>query len=157
MPFEDNFSDIDQILVEAAEECGLRHVRSDRRLQPGSVMAQVVRDIRSAAVVVADVTGNNPNVFYELGIAHQLKGPERVVIITQAVDQCPYDINESQQLTYKHTEKGRGELRLTLPGYLRAAVESVDQEVWDVVRGRLPRTRLLDPPLVRWRSATMSH
>jgi hypothetical protein len=94
MPFEDRFADIDRIVVDAARECGLEYIRSDRRLQPGSVMAQVVRDIRSAAVVVADITGNNPNVFYELGIAHQLKGPERVVIITQDLDSSPYDVNE---------------------------------------------------------------
>jgi hypothetical protein len=149
MPFEAGFADIDRIVGEAAQECDLQYVRSDRRQLPGSVMAHVVRDIRGAAVVVADVTRNNPNVFYELGIAHQLKGPERVVLITQAVDELAYDINEFQQLAYTHTEAGRGALRRTLPDYLRAAVRSVDQEVWDVVRGRLQRTKLLVRDLQR--------
>jgi hypothetical protein len=157
MPFEASFSDIDRIVGEAARECDLQYVRSDRRLQPGSVMAQVVRDIRAAAVIVADITRNNPNVFYELGIAHQIKGPERVLLITQAVAESPYDVNEFQQLTYTHTEAGRDELRRRLPDLLRTAIASVDQEVWDVVRGRLQRTKLLVRDLRRLADSAGPH
>jgi hypothetical protein len=149
MPFEASFADIDRIIGEAARLCDLQYVRSDRRLLPGSVMGQVVRDIRAAAIIVADITGNNPNVFYELGIAHLIKGSDRVVLITQAVAKSPYDVNEFQQFTYMHTDEGREELRRTLPDLLRTALRSVDQEVWDVVRGRLQRTRLLVRDLQR--------
>ncbi len=143
MPFKDGFEEIDTIIGQAAAECGLSYVRGDRLLKPGSILPQVLRDIRSAAVVVADITGHNPNVFYELGIAHQIKGPDRVVIITQDPQPSPYDVHEFRQLSYKHNEAGRAELRLRLPDFLRAAAQSDDHEVWNVIRGRLPRTRLL--------------
>src|SRR2546430_17675107 len=102
MPFKDGFEEIDRIVGEVAAECGLEYVRGDRRHQPGSILPQILHDIQRAAVVVADITGNNPNVLYELGIAHQIKGPERVVIITQPSVNSPYDIHEFRQLTYKH-------------------------------------------------------
>jgi hypothetical protein len=144
MPFKDGFEDIDSIVAEASRESGLEYVRGDRRTQPGSILPQILRDIRQAAVVVVDITGHNPNVFYELGIAHQMLGPERVVIITQSAEQSPYDVHEFRQLVYKHTEAGRRALRATLPHYLRAAADTrADQEVWSIIRGRLPRTRLL--------------
>jgi hypothetical protein len=144
MPFADGFEDIDRIISEAALECGLEYVRGDRQQQPGSILPQILHNIRQASVVVADITGHNPNVFYELGIAHQIKGPERVVIITQSAELCPYDVHEFRQLTYRHNEAGRATLREKLPTYLRAAAETrADQEIWNVVRGRLPRTRLL--------------
>lgn len=150
MPFKNGFEDIDRIIGEAARECDLGYVRGDRRHQPGSILPQILRDIRHASVVVADITGDNPNVFYELGIAHQIIGPERVVIITQAVEQSPYDVHEFRQLTYKHSEAGRAALREKLPAYLRAAADTrADQEVWSVVRGRLQRTRLLVRDLQR--------
>ena len=150
MPFGDGFEDIDRIIREAALECGLEYVRGDRQQQPGSIMPQIVHNIRQASVVVADITSHNPNVFYELGIAHQIKGPERVVIITQSAEQSPYDVHEFRQLTYKHNEAGRATLREKLPTYLRAAAETrADQEIWNVVRGRLPRTRLLVRDLSR--------
>lgn len=50
MPF-DGFEDIDRIISEAARECDLEYVRGDRRHQPGSILPQILRDIRHAAVV----------------------------------------------------------------------------------------------------------
>ena len=50
MPFADGFEDIDQIIAEAAQECGLEYVRGDRRLQPGSILPQILHAIRHAAV-----------------------------------------------------------------------------------------------------------
>jgi hypothetical protein len=82
MPY-DGSEDIDEIFRHASGECGLKYVRGDHRLTPGRVMPQVLRDIQRSSVVVADISGNNPNVFYELGIAHHVKGTERVVITTQ--------------------------------------------------------------------------
>lgn len=143
MPFE-GFDDIDRIIGEAARECGLDYVRGDRRHRPGNILPQILRDIRDAVVVVADVTGHNPNVYYELGIAHQLKRPERVVIITQSSKDIPYDVHEFRQLVYQQSEAGRADLRQQLPVYVRAALQTRDdQEIWNVIRGRLPRTRLL--------------
>jgi len=150
MPFKDGFEDIDRIIGEAARECGLEYVRGDRRSQPGSVLPRILHDIRHSDVVVADITGHNPNVFYELGIAHQVKGSERVVIITQSLEQSPYDIHQFSQLVYKHTKAGRAALRKELPAYLKAAVDAgEDREVWSVIRGRLPRTRLIVRDLLR--------
>lgn len=150
MPFEEGFDDINQIIAEAADECGLEYMRSDRRDQAGSVLSQIMHDIRSSAVVVADISRHNPNVLYELGIAHQIKGPDRVVIIRQMVDDSPYDVNEFRHLVYRHNETGRQDLRRKLPDYLKRAVDArAEDEMWDVIRGRLPRTRLLVRDLQR--------
>lgn len=81
MPFNARFIEVDRVISEAALECGLEYVCCDRHHQPGSVMPQVVKAIRESAVVVADITDYKPNVLYELGIAHQIKGPDRVVIV----------------------------------------------------------------------------
>src|SRR2546430_2083544 len=139
-----------RIIGDAATECGLEYIRGDRRQQPGSVVSQIVHDIRSAAVVVADISHANPNVFYELGIAHQLMGPERVVNITQPQDKPPYDVHEFRQLIYHHNEAGRENYVKNLPQCLRAGTETrAEREVWNVIRGRLSRTRLLVRDLKR--------
>lgn len=149
MPF-DGFDDIDEIIGEAAREAGFEYVRGDRTQQPGSILPQILHDIRHATVVVADITGHNPNVFYELGIAHQLLGPESVVIITQFAEKSPYNVHEFRQLVYQHTESGRKVLRESLPLFFKGAIDArADKETWNVVRGRLPRTRLLVRDLQR--------
>lgn len=151
MPFGDAFLNIDSILEESAHECGLTYVRGDRTETPGSVMPQILHEIKRAAVIVADITDHNPNVFYELGIAHQLVGPERVVIITQTIDgKVAYDIHQFRQLTYTTSSAGLARMRQELPKRLAKAMESgTHREYWDVVRGGLPRTRLIVRDLQR--------
>jgi hypothetical protein len=145
MPFGEGFKDIDRIIHEAANHTGLKYVRGDLSKRPGSILAQIVMEIRHAAVVVADITGHNPNVFYELGIAHQILGADRVVLITQSVNEKqPYDIHQFRQLVYAHNDEGRAKLRAELPERLaEAAASSADQENWKVIRGRLSRTKMI--------------
>ena len=65
---------------------------------PGSIPNQIWSGIRRAEVVVADVTGNNPNVFYELGLAHAL-GKE-VIVIAQGSEHTPFDVSTARILHY---------------------------------------------------------
>lgn len=144
MPFEEGFDDIQRIVQNSAEACGLIYFRSDRREQAGSVLRQILHDIRSATVVVADISRHNPNVLYELGIAHPILGPDRVVIIRQSADKSPYDVNEYRHLVYSHNDQGRLELGQRLTEYLRKAADiRAEEESWNVVKGPLARTRLI--------------
>ncbi len=63
----------------------------------GDIMDQVWQGIRGADAVVADITGKNPNVFYEIGLAHAL-GKE-VILISQDPE-APFDVRSSRRVTY---------------------------------------------------------
>ncbi len=151
MPFDDQFDDISDIVSKAASASGMEYLRSDFDKRSGNIMAQVRHEIQRASVVVADITGHNANVFYELGIAHQIIGPERVVIITQSIDQKkPFDIHQYRQLLYAHSKIGRKKLLSELPGRMREAAEAnANREFWNVTRGRLPRTLMIVQSLRR--------
>jgi hypothetical protein len=58
----------------------------------------VVAGIATADLVVADLTGANPNVYYELGVAHALR--RRVVLLTQSIDQLPFDLRSYRVISY---------------------------------------------------------
>jgi hypothetical protein len=145
MPFGDGFMDIDQVIKDVAMGCGLRYVRGDMSKRPGSILAQIVKEITHAAVVVADVSRANPNVFYELGIAHQILGPERVVIINQDLrEKQPYDVHQFRQLQYTHNREGLEKLLGDLPERIREAQTATkDQEHWQVIKGGLSRTKMI--------------
>ena len=64
---------------------------------PGNIMDQVWQGIRGADVIVADVTGNNPNVMIEVGMAAAL-GKE-VIVISQS-DILPFDIRHWRKIPY---------------------------------------------------------
>ena len=55
-----------------------------------SILQDIVTGIGKADVIIADVTGLNPNVFYELGLCHALD--KKVILITQDISELPFDI-----------------------------------------------------------------
>lgn len=145
MPFGSSFNEIGQIIRQSARECGYKYVRGDMSKKSGSILGHIVAEIERASVVVVDTSFENPNVFYELGIAHQILGPMRVVLITQNIaDKKPYDVHQFRQLEYTHDAPGRSKLRSDLPQRIREAGESsIDHEHWKIIRGRVARTKTI--------------
>lgn len=72
-----------------AEEFGYLVKRADHEAEPGSIASAVINELTSADLVVADLTGFNPNAFYELGIRHTLRLPV-VHMIAESV-KLPFD------------------------------------------------------------------
>ena len=84
MPFGAEFSPVLKALQQAADALKLRCVRADDIWVHHHVIQDIVDLIAKAKVVVCDCTGKNPNVFYEIGIAHSLG--KDVILITQSKD-----------------------------------------------------------------------
>ncbi len=66
---------------------------------PGNIMSQVWKDIRTSDVVLADLTGLNPNVFYEVGLAHAL-GKDTILIKQADADAVPFDVQSHKYFEY---------------------------------------------------------
>lgn len=99
MPYRtDWFEPVKRAIVDAAAASNFdAEVSLDLRT-PGSILDQIWHGIRRADVVVADVTGGNPNVFYEIGLAHAL-GKE-VIVLQQIATEVPFDIAVSRIIAY---------------------------------------------------------
>ena len=80
------------------EEVGYSVKRADSVIDQRSVLSDIVLGIEGADLIVADLTGLNPNVFYELGIAHGLGIP--TVLITQSIDELPFDLRSYRASEY---------------------------------------------------------
>lgn len=91
--------------------------RSDETLGPGSITREIVGSIYRADVIVADLSGNNPNVFYELGIAHSLGN--KSIMITQSIVGTPFDVAPYRLIRYEATPDGLVKLRSQLAGAVR--------------------------------------
>ena len=71
MPFGDEFDDIYRLgIQETAKEQGVVAERVDEQIYTESILERIYRQIDAADFVIADMTGKNPNVFYEVGYAH---------------------------------------------------------------------------------------
>jgi hypothetical protein len=108
MPFAAEFNPVYAALQGVCEEVGLRCRRADDIWENPLVMQDVVQLIDRSSVVIADCTGRNPNVFYEVGIAHTL-GRE-VILITQNEADVPFDLRAHRYVRYLNNGEGLAEL-----------------------------------------------
>jgi hypothetical protein len=112
MPFAPQFDELYSTLVETCEFLGLRCQRADDIWLNDAVIEDVVHLIATSRYVIADLSGRNANVFYEVGIAHTLG--KDVILITQSHDDIPFDLRHLRYVHYLNNGEGRGALGSTV-------------------------------------------
>jgi hypothetical protein len=96
--------------------CRLTCVRGDDLFGSNVIMDDIRSSIARAHLVVADLTGRNANVFYEVGIAHALDVP--VLLLAQSMDDVPFDLRHRRVLVYDYSPRGCRKLEATLPQHV---------------------------------------
>lgn len=104
MPFDKAYDDVYAAIRAAAKSVRLKCQRADDIWDEDVVLQDVVNLICKARVVVCDLTDKNPNVFYEMGIAHSLG--KDVVMLTQNKGDVPFDVQQRRHLRYLHNTEG---------------------------------------------------
>jgi hypothetical protein len=99
MPFSQEWSaDVHRIVARACEAAGVRPMRGDDLFTPTDILEDIWQSINAADFVTADITGRNPNVLYELGIAHTLAKP--VLILSRDAVDIPIDLATRRVILY---------------------------------------------------------
>lgn len=104
MPFAKPIGDYySKIYEPAIIKAGLKPIRADNDIfGTGKIVDQIWSGITTAKVLVTELTGRNPNVFYELGLAHALKKP--VVLICSNEQDVPFDLKHIRVIYYDMTD-----------------------------------------------------
>ncbi len=117
MPFSGGFAAVYEAIVRAAEAVGMRCNRADNIWEHHTIIQDVVSLIDRSRVVICDLSGRNPNVFYEAGISHTL-GRE-VILIAQHADDVPFDLRHIRYITYLNNAEGLEQLQRQLSDRMR--------------------------------------
>lgn len=122
MPIGGHWSDTyyKDVFAPAIKEAGMEPFRADELFSTGTVIEQIWEQIQKSKILVADLTGKNANVFYELGLAHADKKP--VVFVTGNLDDVPFDLRHLRVIVYDLHDPFWGEkLKGNLTTYLKNA------------------------------------
>lgn len=99
MPFSDPFNSYyKEILVPAIKNADVLPIRADEIYGVRPIIEDIAEGIIESDVIIADVTGKNPNVNYELGMAHALG--KQVIIISKNIDDVPFDYQYARTIAY---------------------------------------------------------
>lgn len=123
MPFGDDALNIvyEHFVSPVIKKLRIACERGDDVFGPNVIMDEINRQIAQAHFVLADLTGKNPNVFYEVGIAHAIGKP--VILLAQSLDDVPFDLRHRRFILYDYSPRGCKQLEKTLKDHLRAIVE----------------------------------
>jgi hypothetical protein len=112
---------MEYIVAPAAHAVGLVTIRADKIAKPGQITRQVIEHVVGARASVVDLTGANPNVYYEMAVRHTAQSP--TVLIAQDGEKLPFDISQMRTIFFDHTSlKSAAECREQIAQHLREAM-----------------------------------
>lgn len=140
MPFTQDMRPIyENHIKKVAYEMTIDIHRADDFFNANMIMSDIWNQICGCRALIADCTGRNPNVFYELGLAHAVGKP--VILITQNPADIPFDLSHIRHIRYEYTPDGmprfEGALRSTLEVVLRKNPRPAPVETTAVPRPNL--------------------
>jgi hypothetical protein len=138
MPFRNDLTRLyDEVIKPLIGEIGLTVARGDEfNSTQGVVMEDVWSALNYCQFVIAEITGGNDNVFYELGIAHTLNKPAILITQAQRPEDVPFDIRHLRYIVYRNNNDGLIRLREDL----RTAITRLQRDLregWQPTTGTL--------------------
>ena len=105
MPFSEELRPVfDDHIKKVAETLQLKAKRADNFFAANHIMWDIWDAINAARAIIADCTGRNPNVFYEIGLAHAVG--KSVILITQKGNDVPFDLKSLRYIQYEYNPRG---------------------------------------------------
>jgi hypothetical protein len=147
-----NKEDLDHIFNEFIKKATEEYLVNDQRYfddvrrfdnQVGSIIKGIVKDLLAADLVIADLTGMNPNVLYELGIRHSIKSG--TIMLTQSFEEFPTDLRDYLTVEYRFSNTTTEDklnyekFKISIHQAIRQALETetLDSPVTEYIQGKV--------------------
>jgi hypothetical protein len=125
MPFAEPFDTLyREVINPVARGLGFEVVRVDEVVGPGVIIDDIQRQIESSHAVVAEISTQNPNVFYELGYARALRKPAILLVRRANGSAMPFDIRGYRAIFYDDSIGGKRTVERNLEQHLKAILGS---------------------------------
>ena len=111
---------IDEVIRPVLEKLNYTVIVSHRINDSGTMTSTIIEKAYNSDLVIANLTGNNPNVMYEVAIRHASAKP--IIHITENISELPFDINDQRTIEYTDDMSGALELKERL----KVMVESIN-------------------------------
>jgi len=118
MQFSDTYDSLyKEVIVPVCEEYGYEVIRADDMYTTGLIIEDITRAIQESSLVIADITPNNPNVYYEVGYAHGIN-KNTILLSDKNREKLPFDISGFRLLFYENSIAGKPNVESALRKHL---------------------------------------
>lgn len=121
LAYEEGIQVFEDVIQPACTAFGLEAARSDMIVRSGEIPEQIFRQLRDCPLVIADLTGANPNVMYELGLRHTTG---KVTIQIGEKGRLPFDVSAIRTIMFRRTAAGLVQARKDLSKFLATNLDT---------------------------------
>lgn len=122
MPFKEELTKIyEEYIKKPLNKLSYIVERADDFFRPSPILNDILRSIRNSDVIIAELTGRNANVFYELGRAHENK--KYVIQICQKEEDIPFDLKHIRTIIYSNTPEGNENLTKKIKKFIATYIK----------------------------------
>lgn len=95
-------------------------IRGDEMATNSMILDDIISSIKNSAVVIADISPDNPNVFYEIGYAHAINKPTILLCEKSCRSKLPFDVSGFRTIFYDNSIGGKKKVEVRLQEHLQA-------------------------------------
>ncbi|HHT9123699.1 MAG TPA: hypothetical protein ACFYEF_12585 [Candidatus Wunengus sp. YC63] len=122
MEYSDTLQTIyNNVIFPVAVDAGFECRRAIDARSPGIIIDDIHDDIRNAAVIIAELSSRNPNVYYEIGFASG-EGQE-TILLAETDTHLPFNLSLRRCIFYENSNTGLDKLKIKLRDYLKTIIE----------------------------------
>lgn len=132
MPFSDNTvrTAYDCVVKPVFDRMKLKIRKADEIWSVNPIYDDIIKEIQAASVIVVDISGKNPNVFYELGVAHTIKQEKTIILTHDEIASTPFDVAHFRIIKYADSIQSSKRLEVELESTIRTiTTDSFDENV----------------------------
>lgn len=124
MQFTNEFNNLyNDVIIPVSEKAGFDVIRADEFYSSTPILTDIIKSIKESSVIIADITPDNPNVFYEIGYAHAINKPT-ILICDKTREKLPFDVSSFRTLFYENSIAGKSKVENSLRKYLESIVNN---------------------------------
>lgn len=121
MQFSEEFNKLyNEVIKPICQEFGLECERADEFYTSTPIIADIVNSLIECSIIIAEITPDNPNVYYELGYAHAINKQTILLCDRNKRSKLPFDISSFRTLFYEDSISGKTAIEVNLRKYLES-------------------------------------
>ncbi|MBA5246406.1 hypothetical protein H1R16_11065 [Marnyiella aurantia] len=138
MPFSNKVAKdaYDYSVKKICDKHNLEIRRADDIFSTKPIYDDIVKEIKDASIIIVDISDNNPNVYYELGMAHTLKQNQTIIITQGEYNKTPFDIAHFRIIKYENSIEGKESLERQLDLTLKTLLtdyKAINRKTYELI------------------------
>jgi hypothetical protein len=118
MQFSNEYNELfEEVIKPVTEKFGYECIRADEYYTGTPILSDIINSIKDSTAIIAEITPDNPNVFYEIGYSHAI-GKPTILLCDKKREKLPFDLSGFRTLFYENTIAGKKKVETSLMKYL---------------------------------------